>query len=61
MYYTDDPLRDFENWDAEQEEYLARLPICEVCGQPIQQDTAICIDGKWYCDHCLNEYFRKDI
>ena len=51
----------WKNHDAEQEEALSKLPICRICGEHIQQDTAICIDGKWYCDHCLNEYFRKDI
>ena len=61
MMFTDDPLRDFENWDAEQEEALSKLPICEICEEHIQQETAICIDGKWYCDHCLNEYCRKDV
>lgn len=61
MYYTNDPLADFHRHDSDKEEALSKLPICKICEEPIQQETAICIDGKWYCDHCLNEYFRKDI
>lgn len=34
---------------------LARLPKCHFCGEPIQQEDAVRIDGKWYCDRCLND------
>lgn len=57
---TDDPIADFERHDAHQQEQLDRLPKCTECCEPIQQDTAVCIDGDWYCDDCLRK-MRKEI
>ena len=45
--------------DEEQERRLARLPECCHCGEHIQQEDAVCIDGSWYCDDCLETYFRQ--
>lgn len=53
--WTDNPERDFDRWDAEQEEWLDSLPECYNCGCHIQQEDAVRIDGKWYCDDCLND------
>jgi len=41
--------------DAEQEEALNKLPKCKICGEPIQQEDAVCICGNWYCDDCLDD------
>lgn len=51
---TGDPLKDFDRWDARRQERLERLPKCVCCGEHIQQDDAVCIDGKYYCDECLD-------
>lgn len=56
MYYSDNPVADFEAYSAEQEEQLARLPKCVCCGEAIQQDTAVHLNGDWYCDDCLDAY-----
>lgn len=53
MYRTDDPIDDFLQYDAEQQRKLERLPKCKICGYPIQQEDAVCIDGKYYGDDCL--------
>ena len=55
---TDDPYYDFDQWDAEQARYLARLPKCSECGQPIQDEEYYEIDGKFYCSDCLETYHR---
>jgi formylmethanofuran dehydrogenase subunit E len=34
---------------------LQRLPKCTECGEPIQQEDAVCINGEYYCDHCLKD------
>lgn len=57
---TDDPIHDFEVWDAEQNRQLDRLPYCEDCGNPIQQEDAVYINGEWLCDDCLSSY-RRDV
>ena len=55
MPYTDNPLRDFDAWDAEQERKLARLPVCNFCGERIQDEECWCIDTKFICKDCLAE------
>lgn len=60
MIWTDDPERDFAEWDAEQQEKLDKLPICSECEEHIQQEDAVCIHGEWFCDDCLND-MRKDV
>ncbi len=55
MYYTDDPVADFLRYDGEQQARLDKLPKCENCGQPIQQDTAVQIGGCLYCDECIDD------
>jgi non-homologous end joining protein Ku len=38
MYYTDDPIADFDRYDKEQQERLEQRPVCSVCGEHIQDD-----------------------
>ena len=49
----------WEDHDNKMESRLANLPVCDCCGERIQQDTAVRIDGFWYCDECLDE-MRED-
>lgn len=57
---TDDPLADFDRWDAEQASYEARLPRCAYCGEPIWEYYFI-INGEMLCEECLHSNFRKDV
>ena len=59
--WSDDPLKDFERWDAAREEELESLPHCVCCGEPIQQDTAVFLDNEWYCDECLKSFRRYTV
>lgn len=52
MFYSNDPVLDAENWMASQERRLELLPKCASCGQPIQQEKAVCVDGAYYCEEC---------
>ena len=45
--------------DMEQERRRARLPVCCYCGEHIMQEDAVCIDGDYYCDECLETHFRE--
>lgn len=60
MFLSDDPVADFARYDAEQSRRLAQLPTCQRCGDAIQQETAVCIEGFWYCDECL-DYYRREV
>ena len=55
MYRTDDPAADYDRWDREQQKKLEQLPICDICGYPIQQECAVLLGEHWYCDDCLRE------
>lgn len=39
--------------EERQERQIEQLPVCFHCEQPIQQETAVCLDGTFYCDECL--------
>ncbi|MBO5319491.1 MAG: hypothetical protein J6B01_06775 [Ruminococcus sp.] len=56
-----DNLDMFDRYDNEQARMLERLPKCCNCGQAIQQEMAVRIGGKWYCDSCLDIYFRESV
>lgn len=56
MFYTDDPIADFDAYDAEQNRRLAKLPLCADCADPIQDEFAYYINGEWICEHCMDAY-----
>lgn len=58
MYFTDDPIRDFLRYDAEQEEKLANLPECTICGNPIQQEKAVYYNDQWCCEKCESDFWQ---
>lgn len=52
---TDDPLADFDQYEYEKQRWLKKYPKCTSCTQHIQQPNAVCIDGKYFCDECLED------
>lgn len=49
MEWTNDPVRDFARWEAEQTEKMERLPECDCCGRKCREyydcfGHIICID-----------------
>lgn len=59
MYYTDNPLADFERYDADQHSQLERRPVCADCGHHIQDETAYYINSEWICMDCMSSYERE--
>ena len=59
MSFTDNPLLDFAMHDAEQQEQLEKLPVCECCGEPIQQEKAIYYNDQWCCEECESEFWKN--
>ena len=57
--WTDNPILDFQRNDAEQQEQLDKLPICECCGEPIQQEKAIYYNDQWCCIDCEEEFWQN--
>ena len=56
-----DNYNKWEMYDTEQEKKLAKLPLCDICGEPIQDDYYFEINGERICEDCLTENYRKDI
>lgn len=55
MSWSDDPARDYDRYCNEQDRKLERRPCCCLCGEHIQEDSAVYLDGQWYCDDCLED------
>lgn len=58
--FSDDPVADFERHDMEQAKQLERLPVCEICGEPIQDKHLFLINDEFVCPACLERDFRKN-
>ena len=64
LHYTNDPIRDAENYQADQEEWLKSRPICDQCGEHIQEEFMFQYEGENYCPDCWDdkvndEFFRR--
>lgn len=55
-----EPYIEYENYCIEQDKLLSKLPVCCECEEHITQDSAVKIDGRWYCDACLKD-MREEV
>lgn len=60
LFYTSDPIMDFEHHDREQAKREKQLPKCDYCNKPIQDEHLFDICGDVFCEKCLIRNFRKD-
>ena len=58
MRYTDNPLADYDYYDAKEIERLSKLPTCAECGEPIQDEECYEINGEFICPECLKDNHR---
>lgn len=49
----------WEAHDRKKEKMLEDLPICEICGEPIQQEKAVYYNDQWCCRDCEEEFWRE--
>lgn len=61
MFYTDDPVKDYDRYDAEQTTKFKQYPLCSYCCDPIFDDYLYEINDEVVCEDCLNEHFRKNV
>ena len=61
MFYTDDPVKDFDRYDEEQTTKFKQLPLCSYCCDPIIDDYLYEINDEVICEGCINEIFRKNV
>ena len=53
----------WEAHDRKEARRIARLPVCDFCGEPIQQERALKLMGLWVCDECISnnmEWIEED-
>lgn len=61
MYYTDNPVADYERYSADQERELDRLPRCSECGEAIQDEYCYLINDEAICESCMVQNYRKPV
>lgn len=61
MYYTDDPVADYERYSADQERELDRLPRCSECGEAIQTEHCYEVNDELICPGCMIKNHRKAV
>ena len=54
-----DPEREFDIRDAEEARWLRSRPVCDICGEPIQEDHYYDLNSEIVCDDCLDSYLKK--
>ena len=51
-----DNLDRFEQKEKQKQSWLNQLPICSVCGEPIQDETYADLAGMIVCNRCVRDY-----
>ena len=58
--WTDNAVRDAERYYNDLDERLERRPVCDFCGEHIQEETYYCISHRLInvniCERCLEEF-----
>ena len=49
-------LNEFYRVESEKAKWLASRPKCSICGEPIQEMSALLLDGNWICDKCVMDH-----
>ena len=53
-----DPYDFFEIKEAQDAAWLASRPVCDICGEPIQEDGYYEINGERWCEGCVKEQWK---
>lgn len=61
MFYSDDPISDYNRYCNEQQKELDRLPECSECGEKIMDEYCFEVNGEYICERCMNENHRKSV
>lgn len=61
MFYSANPYRDADRWIDMQEAMLEKLPKCDFCGEPIQDDYYYKIDKDTLCEECMKDEYRMSV
>lgn len=59
MFYSDDPVRDFDRYDMVQARRETRLPVCDKCKKRIYDDIYFEIEGEILCEKCVHDRYAR--
>ena len=59
MCYVPDYLDHWSEHNRQQEEEIEKLPICDCCGEHIQDEYCYVINGDYICESCMEENRRS--
>lgn len=59
FYPTDDPIADYDRYDAEQAALDELLPVCCDCGERIADEFCYELNGTILCEDCLKRSCRR--
>lgn len=59
MFYSDDPVRDFDRYDMAMAQREAKLPVCDKCHKPINDDFFFYVEGTIYCEKCMHDEYAQ--
>jgi len=59
MIRTDDPLGDFNRYEAEQFLWEMSRPVCSDCGEHITGDYLWEFHGLIYCEDCVDRHKER--
>lgn len=60
-FYSDNPVADYDRYDAYLARQEARLPVCDDCDKPIHGDDYYEIDGEILCEECMKDRYRRSV
>lgn len=61
MFFTDDPVSDYNRYQEERDKQLQKLPKCSMCDEPIQAEHLYEINDELICEKCIKDNFRKNV
>ena len=59
MFYSDDPHKDFDRYDTYLAQQEAKLPSCDKCGKPINDDMYFEIGCEILCESCMHDEYGR--
>lgn len=51
----------WESYEANLERALAKLPVCDNCERPIQDEYYYYINGENICEECLRNNYKREV
>lgn len=57
--FTDDAHKDFLMHDFQQVRQMNMLPVCDICKEPIQDESYYSMFGNNICNRCMKGFIKS--